>query len=137
MCSFSHLQIKCYPIDRAAEKVFPDTLERTFPNVFRFIFHSYVYYKDILLVDFQNSFDINPSAVCRNLTSYTLKAKTLNLNVVQAVFKHLNLDFKKFCVLVEQFQDATYCNSVTFTDNTVIFFNAFEQSFGEKCRNKK
>lgn len=136
MCTFSHVKTKKSVMPIAHEIVYPEDLPKNIRNSFRFICSNYVYHIDSSLGQLASQTDFFPEKIYRNVTGYKARCNRLNQDVIDTVFNILNLDFQSVLKVAFLFQKSN-CNAVSFTEDTVVFFNAVEQSFGEKCRNKK
>lgn len=116
----------------AHEVVFIDTkYRRTIQNSFRFVVLSYMYHKGLYLRDvLATRKDLRYETVRNNLFLHTSNTRTINGQIALDICNILKVDLKVLFAIAKEFKDSVKYNSISFTNNSVVFFKGTPISFG-------
>lgn len=108
----------------AHEVVFIDTkYRRTIQNSFRFVVLSL---RDVLAT----RKDLRYETVRNNLFLHTSNTRTINGQIALDICNILKVDLKLLFAIAKEFKDSVKYNSISFTNNSVVFFKGTPISFG-------
>lgn len=120
----------CDPI--AHEIVFPEDIEKTLVNCFRFALKSYLYHKDLNLYTFFPHSGLSSNTLTRQLGVSTSSNKVINYNTAIKACKYFDVEFDFLYLIAEQLVKNPQYNAMSFSgkkSNRVTFFKAYKFSY--------
>lgn len=115
----------------AHEVVFPEKLSRNLVESFRFVLKSWVYHKDMSMLNLDHHMNKRVSYQLRSTTSNT-RSRSINYELAKIACTFFETDFLFICHIAAVFKKHPEYNGICFSDDgSVIFIKAFKHNYGE------
>lgn len=116
----------------AHEIVFIDTkYRRTIQNSFRFVLLSFMYHKGLYLRDILVlRKDLRYETVRNNLFLHSSNTRVINGKLASDICSILKVDINLLYAIAKEFKESVKYNSISFTNDAVVFFKGTPISFG-------